>query len=468
MLDKLEYENFPTFFDRSQFKSIEAKPVISVVGLGYVGAVSCACLSALGHEVIGVDIDSQKVDQIGNGKSPIHEQSLEALLTDGVKEGLISSRTDLTSAVEESDVTFLSVGTPTAADGSCDTRYIEMAAEQIGRGLRTKDDFHVVVMRCSIPPGSTNGIMVPVIERVSGKKAGRDFGVAFNPEFLREGVAVEDFFEPPKTVIGVSDLRTSQIVSRIFTPVDPNPIISKIEVAEMVKYVDNVWHAAKVCFGNEIGRLSKAAGVDGHEVMDIFVQDTKLNLSPYYLKPGFAFGGSCLPKEVRAMTHIADGFGVDVPMISGLLPSNEAHIERAVEMLRETGAKKIGVLGLAFKSGTDDLRESPILEVMAQLLGDDVEFEVHDAAITKDTNIEGQLAYVKHGSKGLQQLAPQLRSMLRDSAEEVVENCDAVIVTHKLPEYRACLKALKDTPVVDVARLFEMQPANENYNGIGW
>lgn len=447
---------------------IQEKPSISVVGLGYVGAVSTACLSSLGHQVIGVDIDPGKVNCIANGKSPIHENDLERLLTNGVQNGLISATDDLEQAVIDTDITFVSVGTPTAADGGCDHSYIEAAARSIGAGLKRKNNFHVVVMRCSIPPGVTLNFMAPIIEEVSGLKAGVDFGVCFNPEFLREGVAVEDFYAPPKTVIGASDDRSARILSRVYGAVDDNPIVVSVETAEMVKYVDNVWHATKVCFANEVGRLCKPLGVDGHAVMDVFVQDTKLNLSPYYLKPGFAYGGSCLPKEVRAVVHIAEQQGVDLPMIRSLGMSNKSHIDTAIEMVRKTGAKTVGVLGLAFKPGTDDLRESPILEVIAALNAEGVEVVVHDLAITPDTPLAAQLAYVRHGNPGLQALIDDLPKMMRANVGDVTDTSDALIVTHANDLYKNVVCQAGDTPVIDLVRIAETAPETPNYNGIGW
>lgn len=453
---------------QNHLRSVESKPSISVVGLGYVGAVSTACLSSLGHRVIGVDIDLAKVASIARGKSPIHEKDLERLLTEGVEGDLITATADLEQAVVDTDVTFVSVGTPTAADGGCDHSYIEAAARAIGAGLKRKSDFHVVVMRCSIPPGVTMGFMAPIIEDVSELKAGVDFGVCFNPEFLREGVAVEDFYAPPKTVIGANDDRSAAILSRIYEAVDEAPIITSVETAEMAKYVDNVWHAAKVCFGNEVGRLCKPLGVDSHQVMDVFVQDTKLNLSPYYLKPGFAFGGSCLPKEVRAVSHIARQQGVELPMIDSLTVSNRTHIEKAAEMVRRTGAKKVGVLGVAFKPGTDDLRESPILEVIAALNAEGVEVLIHDIAITPETPLDGQLAYVRHGSPGLQALASDLPAMMRADVWDVAAEADAIIVTHANALYREVLAQTPGIPVIDVVRVEKATPKGENYNGIGW
>jgi GDP-mannose 6-dehydrogenase len=402
---------------------------------------------------------------LAEGRSPIHEKDLGRLLSEGVQAGLVGATEDLADAVTRTDITFVSVGTPTAEDGGCDDRYIRAAARSIGEGLARKGAFHVVVMRCSIPPGTTLGVMAPEIEAASGLKAGTDFGVCFN---LREGVAVADFHAPPKTVIGVTDPATAELMTRLYADVDANPIVTSIEVAEMVKYVDNVWHATKVTFANEVGRLCKPLDVDSHEVMDIFVRDTKLNLSPYYLKPGFAYGGSCLPKEVRAVTHIAGKLGVDLPLIGSLDRSNATQIAEATRMVKATGARKVAVLGLAFKPGTDDLRESPILEVMADLLEQKIEIVAHDPAITIETRIEAQLAYVAHASQGLGQLATGLRDMLTEDAADAIDNADAVIVTHAHPAYRA-LAAATDKPVIDVARLWKSrsdQPAN--LCGIGW
>ncbi len=445
---------------------VDDKPAISIVGLGYVGAVSTACLSSLGHRVVGVDLDQTKIAQIQNGESPIHEQDLERLLSQGVENDLISATDDLAFAVRDTDVTFVSVGTPTAADGGCDYRYIESAARAIGVGIAQKSDFHVVVMRCSIPPGTTMKVMAPIIEKISGKTLGADFGVCFNPEFLREGVAVSDFYSPPKTVIGATCDRSANVMRQIYAPVDENVIVTSIETAEMVKYVDNVWHATKVTFANEVGRLCKSLDVDSHAVMDVFVQDTKLNLSPYYLKPGFAFGGSCLPKEVRAVAHIAKAQGVKLPLIENLTASNQEHIETATDMVRNTGAKSVAILGLAFKAGTDDLRESPILETIATLHAEGVKVKIHDPAITSETPLAAQLGYVQHGSQGLQQLAEVLPDMLCDTAEEALQDTNAIVVTQKNFAYRNIANST-DKPVVDVVRLFETKQP-ENCNGIGW
>ena len=445
---------------------VTAKPAISVVGLGYVGAVSCACLAGLGHRVIGVDIDPGRIALVGRGEAPIHEQDLGPMLADAVARGALETTADLAAAVAGTDVTFISVGTPTADDGGCDFRHLDAACAGIGAALAAKAGFHTVVLRCSVPPGTTHARVGALIERASGKVIGTDFGLAFVPEFLREGVAVDDFHNPPKTVIGASDDRTAAILARIFEAVDDAPIFTGIETAELVKYVDNVWHALKVCFGNEVGRLSRALDVDGREVMDVFCQDTKLNLSATYLKPGFAYGGSCLPKEVRAVRSIAGASGVELPLIGSLERSNAAQIEEALRLVRATKARRVAVLGLAFKPGTDDLRESPILEVMAALMDEGTGLSAHDAAVTPETPIARQLAYVEHGAPGLGRLAARLPALLHATPQDALEGAEAVIVCHDHPEYRAAV-ARAGIPVVDLARLFDRR-SGDGYAGIGW
>ena len=445
------------------------KPCISIIGLGYVGAVSTACLAELGHQVIGVDLDPEKVEMIGKGQSPIHEYRLSELLGKGVREGLVTTTTDVANAVSESDVTFVSVGTPTSEDGGCDCKYIVSAARSIGEGLRNKSGYHVVVMRCSIPPSTTLEVMVPEIEMVSGKKMGKDFGVCFNPEFLREGTAIADFDAPPKTVIGANDERAAEVVKKLYEPVDDNIILTTIDVAEMVKYVDNVWHAAKVSFGNEVGRLCKPIGIDSHKVMEIFVQDTKLNLSPYYLKPGFAYGGSCLPKEVRAVEHLAQELNVDVPLIKSLARSNNQQIQDAIDMVVGMGTKKIGFLGIAFKPGTDDLRESPVLELMNALYETGHEISAFDPAICSDTKIGSQFEYVKNACPHLEDMVQHLPTLLKGSPEQVMEEAEVIVVSQNNQRFvQLVVSNLHQVKVVDLVRLFPEVPIFSGYHGIGW
>ncbi|MGI9464124.1 MAG: nucleotide sugar dehydrogenase, partial [Aestuariivirgaceae bacterium] len=313
--------------------NITQRPSISVLGLGYVGAVSVACFANLGFHMVGADVVKAKAEAIQSGVSPIVEEGLENLLRDGVARGLIEATTDIEDAVRRTDITFLSVGTPTAEDGGCDMKYVRAAAQSIGRALKDKEAYHLIVMRCSVPPGTTMSVVVPEVEEASGKQLDVGFGVCFNPEFLREGVAVNDFYNPPKTVIGASSPRAAAQLAAVYRVVDEKVLMCSITGAEMVKYIGNVWHAAKVTFANEVGRLCKAVEVDSHEVMDIFVQDTKLNLSPYYLKPGFAFGGSCLPKEVRAVEHLAEVYQIRTPLFDSLMASNRLQIEEGLSLV---------------------------------------------------------------------------------------------------------------------------------------
>ena len=452
---------------RSQ--GLVARPAISVVGLGYVGAVSMACLAHLGFRMVGVDISEVRVEAINQGRSPIVEGRLEDLLQEGVGRGLVSATHSLVGAVLRTDVTFVSVGTPTAEDGSCDLTYVREASRTIGRALAAKPDYHVVVMRCSIPPGTTLGVVVPEIEAASGKKLGEDFGVCFNPEFLREGVAVSDFFAPPKTVIGASDSRAQAVVEQIYSVIDKSSIFTSIEAAEMVKYADNVWHATKVAFGNEIGRLCKSLDIDSHDVMDIFVKDQKLNLSPYYLKPGFAFGGSCLPKEVRAVSYLAGKQGIELPLIDSLIPSNRKHVEQAAKLLAPFKGKRIGFLGVTFKSGTDDLRESPTLDLMAMLSDAGEDIRAYDENLTFGTHMKGQLAYLKRSAPHLAKLIDRIEAVRSESLMDVVETCDVLVVSHATEEFRrAVTMRPTGTRVLDLARLFRRLPAESTYEGISW
>ena len=450
-------------------RSDSVLPAISVIGLGYVGAVSMACLSHLGFRMVGVDVSREKVDAIRAGRAPIVEDRLGDLLSEGTRKGLIDATDNLVAAVLDTDVTFLSVGTPTAKDGGCDFTFVRQASRAIGQAIGLKEHYHVVVLRCSVPPGTTLDVVVPEIETASGKKLGTDFGVCFNPEFLREGVAVSDFFAPPKTVVGASDQRAASCVSAIYEAIDKNVIFTSIEAAEMVKYVDNVWHATKVAFGNEVGRLCKRLGIDSHDVMDIFVKDTKLNLSPYYLKPGFAFGGSCLPKEVRAVSHIAAGLGVSVPLIDSLMPSNRAQIDEALQLLAPHRGKRIGFLGVTFKPGTDDLRESPTLEVMARLLNDGETILAHDPNLDFGPLLQGQIDYVRHAVPTQAALMDRLQALTVVDADALFAACDVVVVSHATREFRdAVARRPAHVVVIDLARLHRERVTEATYQGIAW
>ncbi len=446
-----------------------AKPAISVIGLGYVGAVSMACLAHVGFRMVGVDISLDKVRAIKEGRSPIVEARLGDLLSEGVRSGRIDATQNLIAAVLDTDVTFMSVGTPTAKHGGCDFTYVRQASRAIGQAIAMKSSYHVVVLRCSVPPGTTLDVVAPEIETASGKKLGLDFGICFNPEFLREGVAVADFFAPPKTVIGVSDQRAADVVARIYKAIDEKVIFTSIAAAEMVKYADNVWHATKVAFGNEIGRICKSLAIDSHDVMNIFVKDLKLNLSPYYLKPGFAFGGSCLPKEVRAVAHLAAEQGVVVPLIDSLMATNSAHIDQAVKILDGFKGQRIGFLGLTFKAATDDLRESPTLELMARLLAKGETLSAYDPNLHFGPLLKGQIDYVRHACPAQANLMDHLEGLCVADAAALIAGSDIVVVSHATDEFRNAVRQ-RDAGihVLDLARLFPVPPSEATYQGIAW
>jgi GDP-mannose 6-dehydrogenase len=394
---------------------------ISIFGLGYVGAVCAGCLSTRGHNVIGVDISPTKIALINQGKSPIVEPGLGELLQSGVNAGTLYGTTDVEAAVLASELSFIAVGTPSKRNGDLDLGYMESVCRQIGNALRDKKDRHTVVVRSTVLPGTVKNVVIPLLEAASGKKAGIDFGVATNPEFLRESTAIKDYDFPAMTVIGELDRQSGDLLEELYSELDA-PIIRKpIEVAEMIKYTCNVWHATKVTFANEIGNIAKAAGVDGREVMDVICQDHKLNLSKYYMKPGFAFGGSCLPKDVRALTYRAAQMDVQHPLLSAIMPSNRIQVQRAFDMVSSYEKRKIGLLGLSFKAGTDDLRESPLVELAEMLIGKGYDLRIFDSNVEYARVIGANKEYIE--SK-----IPHVSSLLHAELDEVVELSDVLII----------------------------------------
>ena len=351
---------------------------ISIFGMGYVGTVSAACLARDGHEVIGVDPIHTKVELINSGQSPIIEVDIGEIIGSTVKAGRLRATTDQNEAIRNTELSFVCVGTPSQANGNLDLTYIRRVCEMIGAAIKNKSARHTVVIRSTILPGTMRQIVIPILEECSGKKAGADFGVCNNPEFLREGSAVKDFDAPPKTVIGEFDRRSGDMLAELYGKLDAPLIRADIETAEMVKYVDNSWHALKIGFSNEIGNLCKSLSIDAHEVMKIFCQDRKLNISPAYLSPGFAFGGSCLPKDLRALAYKAKMNDLDLPIMTAILPSNELQVARGLQLIVRNGHTKIGILGFSFKAGTDDLRESPMIEVIERLIGKGYDLRIYD------------------------------------------------------------------------------------------
>ncbi|WP_339522745.1 nucleotide sugar dehydrogenase [Pseudomonas sp. EA_35y_Pfl2_R111] len=394
---------------------------ISIFGLGYVGAVCAGCLSARGHQVIGVDVSASKIDLINNGKSPIVEPGLEELLQQGLASGNLRGTTDVIDAVLNSDVSFICVGTPSKKNGDLELNYIEGVCREIGLAMRDKTERHTVVVRSTVLPGTAKNVVLPILEDCSGKQAGVDFGLAVNPEFLRESTAIKDYDFPPMTVIGELDQASGDLLESIYSELDAPIIRKSIDVAEMIKYTCNVWHATKVTFANEIGNIAKAAGVDGREVMEVICQDHKLNLSKYYMKPGFAFGGSCLPKDVRALSYRAGSLDVDAPLIGSLMRSNSIQVQNAFDIIASYDKRKVALLGLSFKAGTDDLRESPLVELAEMLIGKGYDLSIFDR------NVEYARVYGANKDY-IESKIPHVSSLLSSDFDAVVDNADIIVL----------------------------------------
>jgi GDP-mannose 6-dehydrogenase len=435
---------------------------ISIFGLGYVGAVSAGCLADEGHEVIGVDPSQTKVDLINAGKSPIIEQQIDGMIASAVAAGRLRATTDVEQAVLASELSFVCVGTPSQMNGNLDLRFVRRCCEEIGAALKKKNEFHVVVMRSTMLPGSMRAVVIPTLEEASGKRAGQEFGVCINPEFLREGTAVWDYRNPPKTVIGESDAAAGDCLVSLYAQLSAPLVRTDIETAELVKYTDNSWHAVKVVFANEIGNLAKALGIDGHRVMEIFCQDTKLNLSPYYLKPGFAFGGSCLPKDVRALTHKARSLDLDLPLLNAILPSNRLQVEKALRMVIDKGQRKVGILGFSFKAGTDDLRESPMVEVIEQLLGKGYELRLYDRNVNLAALTGANRDYILNH-------IPHISRLMVSTLDEVLAFAETLVIGNGAAEFREVPARLRaGQQVVDLVRIAESMSQPGSYDGICW
>lgn len=435
---------------------------ISVFGLGYVGAVSAGCLANDGHYVVGVDPLLTKVDLINKGLSPIIEAEIGEIIAATVRDGRLRAIEDQNQAIRETELSLVCVGTPSQPNGNLDLRYIRRVCELIGQALKSKLDRHTVVIRSTILPGTMEQIVIPVLEEYSGKKAGSDFGLCNNPEFLREGSAVKDFNDPPKTVIGEVDRESGDLLSKLYEKLDAPLIRTDVRTAEMVKYVDNCWHALKIGFANEIGTLAKSLSIDAHDVMEIFCQDKKLNISNAYLMPGFAFGGSCLPKDLRALSYRAKSNDLSLPILSSILPSNELQVERGVKLIVEKGHRKLGILGYSFKSGTDDLRESPIIEVIERLVGKGYDLRIYDKNVNIarlfGANRDFILNHIPHISK-----------LMVDSIDAVLDHGDTVVIGNKDPEFSAVLGRLRNGQrLVDLVRITNRRSENGKYDGICW
>ena len=434
---------------------------ISVFGIGYVGCVSAACFAKEGHTVIGVDVNANKVQMINGGESPIVEAGIGPLLKEVVTSKRLSATTDTDTAVRDTDVSLVCVGTPSNPNGSLDLGYVTRVCEEIGAALKNKHGHHTVVIRSTMLPGTIESVVIPTLEKFSERQIGIDFGVCINPEFLREGSSLKDFYAPPFTLIGADDEETIKTVRSLYTGIDAPVVATSVKTAEMVKYVCNCFHALKVSFANEVGNICKALGVDSHEVMDIFCQDTKLNLSSYYLKPGFAFGGSCLPKDLRAINYKAKQVDVEVPVLSAILPSNRQQIERAVEMVLATGKKRVGIFGFSFKAGTDDLRESPMVTLIETLIGKGLQLNIYDRDVSLARLFGANKEYIERQ-------IPHIAQLMRGSIDEVLESSEVLVIGNKAEEFNEIeQKRNEGQVVIDLVRLFD-KTSDDGYQGICW
>jgi len=437
---------------------------LSVFGLGYVGSVSAACFASMGHRVIGVDVNPSKVEMMESGRSPIVESGMNELVAEGSRSCRLHAVIDPTAAVLESDLSFVCVGTPSLRNGKLDLTYIEKVTREIAAALKQKKSHHTFILRSTVLPGTTESVVLPILEQGSGRRAGADFTVVYNPEFMREGSAVADFLQPPYTILGAQDRAQVDLLRELYKETPGKIFETSIRVAEMAKYVSNAFHAVKVTFANEVGTLCKQMGVDAEGVTEIFTSDTRLNISPAYLSPGFAFGGSCLPKDVRALTYKAKELDVKLPMLESLLPSNSEHVERAVEAVMRTGKRKVAQLGLSFKAGTDDLRESPQVQLVKRLLGEGYEIKVWDQDVSLGRLVGSNRQYVE-------EVIPHIGSLLSADFDEVVKWGDVVIVGNKSVHTDQLAALLReDQIVIDLVNLDASRRSHGKFasDGICW
>ena len=420
---------------------------ISIFGLGYVGAVSAGCFAQDGHQVIGVDPVQVKVDFINQGRSPIVEPEIEEILSESARAGRLRATTDPIEAVMESELSIVCVGTPSLPNGSLDLRYIRRICEQTGEALRIKDVRHTLVIRSTILPGTMHKVVIPTLEQFSGKKSGQDFGICNNPEFLREGSAVADFRQPPKTVIGEIDRDSGDLVASLYQSISAPLIRTDLRTAEMIKYADNCWHALKIGFTNEIGTLCDALDIDPQKVMDIFCEDRKLNISPVYLRPGFAFGGSCLPKDLRALSYQGRMHDLQLPILNSILPSNEMQIARGLQMVMEGGNSRVGILGFSFKAGTDDLRESPVIEMIERLIGKGYDLRIYDRNVNLAALTGANRDFILNR-------IPHISRLMVPRMEDVLAWAQTVVIGNNAPEFKLAVQNLRaDQYLIDLVRL---------------
>jgi GDP-mannose 6-dehydrogenase len=437
---------------------------ISIFGLGYVGSVSAACWARAGHRVTGVDINSAKVELLASGHSPILEPRMSELVAEAHRASRLQATTDGATAVRDSDVSFVCVGTPSLRSGKPDLGHIEHVAREIGVALKQKNSHHVVVLRSTVLPGTTESVFIPILERASGRRAGADFTVCYNPEFMREGSAVADFLEPSYTVLGAQSPEHLPLIRQLYESTPGSRFETSIPVAEMVKYASNVFHAVKVGFANEIGTLCKHLAVDTETVTRIIVSDTKLNISPAYLSPGFAFGGSCLPKDLRALTYRAKELALSLPLLEALMPSNAEHVNRAVDAVLHTHKKKVALLGLSFKAGTDDLRESPLVQLVQRLIEEGCQVRIWDQDVSLERLAGSNREYIEH-------IVPDIGSLLSSDLEQVVRSAEVLIIGSSSAKGERLSRYLNaDQIVLDLVNLERSHRPGKPaaYQGICW
>ena len=436
---------------------------IAIFGLGYVGSVTGACLARMGHSVCGVDVSRVKVEMINAGHSPVLERGLERLIAEQVRRGALRASRDPREAMRGAELSLVCVGTPARPEGNADLTHIRHAAREIGRALSSAHGFHTVVMRSTVPPGTVRNVVIPALERGSGLRAGRDFGACFHPEFLREGTSIHDFFHPPLNVVGCEVPRSARQLLELWKALPAPLCLTTLEVAEMVKYASNAFHALKVTFANEIGALSKNLGIDGREVMEFLARDRKLSVSPLYLRPGFAFGGPCLPKDVRVLERLGRRQGVEVPLLANILESNARHLRRAANLVLATRKKRIGVLGLVFKSQTDDLRGSPACALVQLLLRANRQVRIYEPRVEISRLLGANRAFIE---KAL----PQLSRLLVNSPEELLAFSEVVVLAGTHGEFAPVVHGLrKSQTLVDLVGWAGMGPTEPgDYRGICW
>lgn len=433
---------------------------ISVFGLGYVGCVSVGCLAKNGHKVVGVDVSQTKVDQINAGKATIIEKDIAEIISEQRQKGNIRATRDVQEAVLQSEISIIAVGTPSSDKGHLNLEFIFKVAEQIGTALKEKESFHIIAIRSTIMPGTCDKF-AGIVESISGKKRNQHFGIVDNPEFLREGTAVKDYYNPPLTLIGSDNEEAARKVARLYDQLPGEIVITELKVAEIMKYVNNTFHALKISFGNEIGNICSELDIDSHKVMEIFCKDTQLNISPYYFKPGFAYGGSCLPKDLKGLQTLAHDLYVDVPLISNIDKTNEIQIQRAIKIIYRYWNKKLGFLGLSFKAGTDDLRNSPAVSVIEALIGKGCEISIYD----KNINLS---LLTGTNKEFIDSRIPHLSSLMVDDPQKMVEECDVIIINNREKEFFPILKSLQHKIIIDMVRLDDILLDNPNYIGINW